>query len=297
MGTNYKGRRVRAFVGGFWGGKTLTLPFATARYIFPNRKESAGRFNSNLSKLIEKHSKDLSKVINLPKLSSSHTYRKGAGQHLACNTGTHASISAICRRGDWTQASAPPFRPLFTHSLTFTFITHALSLPSHTHFQFHHAATFTSISHPPSLPSLTHFHFHHPPLSTFVTHALLLPPCSLPQGKVLDTYFHQGLNGDQIVGRLLSLLPSTDARFAVLPAHFPPEAKTDQERALGLCFGTLATTFPGCQCVLELCLAAVVNHAAKLESPGCKLFLSCRSFSSRHCLPFVPRVRRARPAG
>ena len=207
------------------------------------------------------------------------------------------SISAICRRGDWTQASTPPFRPLFTHSLTFTFITHALSLPSHTHFHFHHAATFTSISHPPSLPSLTHFHFHHPPLSTFVTHALLLPPCSLPQGKVLDTYFHQGLNGDQIVGRLLSLLPSTDARFAVLPAHFPPEAKTDQERALGLCFGTLATTFPGCQCVLELCLAAVVNHAAKLESPGCKLFLSCRSFSSRHCLPFVPRVRRARPAG
>ena len=42
--------------------------------------------------------------------------------------------------------------------------------------------------------------------------------------KVLDTYFHQGLNGNQIAGRLLSLLPSTDARFAVLPAHFPPAA-------------------------------------------------------------------------
>lgn len=85
---------------------------------------------------------------------------------------------------------------------------------------------------------------------------------------MLDTYFHQGLNGDQIVGRLLSLLPSTDARFAVLPAHFLPSARVETDRALDMAFGELASAFPGCQCVLELCLAAVVNHASKLESPG-----------------------------
>jgi hypothetical protein len=39
-------------------------------------------------------------------------------------------------------------------------------------------------------------------------------------GKVLDTYFNWGQRGDQIVGRLLSCLPTGTSQFAAMPPHF-----------------------------------------------------------------------------
>jgi hypothetical protein len=39
-------------------------------------------------------------------------------------------------------------------------------------------------------------------------------------GKVLDTCFNWGQRGDQIVGRLLSCLPTGTSQFAAMPPHF-----------------------------------------------------------------------------
>lgn len=39
-------------------------------------------------------------------------------------------------------------------------------------------------------------------------------------GKVQERYLNSEAGGDQIAGRILSLLPTTDARLATLPAHF-----------------------------------------------------------------------------
>ena len=216
------------------------------RYIFPNRKGPASRFNTNLSKLMEKHCTDLSKVIfvrclplffllacffywrtlhllsfffpkviNLPKLSSSHTYRKGAGQHLACDTGTHASMSATCRRGDWTQVST------FPQSICFLYLSHP--------FIF-----------------------------------LWSRRC---RWEVRRQHSKPGIGGGKQREEPTRDLIPVEALVKISVQDFSPRF------------------FPGCQRSLELCLAAVVNHAVKLESPGFTSFRSCPPFS--HHLPLV----------
>ena len=79
-------------------------------------------------------------------------------------------------------------------------------------------------------------------------------------GGVKDRYFKYAENGDQFVGRCLSLLPIMHADFAVSPPFFSEKANLDWIQSMVLVQFTAFKGISDFGLLLRMCLATMLHH-------------------------------------